>query len=160
MPDEMQHDPRTAPSGTRHLSDEELVFAFESCRLANEDFRHYDHIRLAWVLLGGQSLDGATARMVRAIRAFAMHHHGDVGKYHDTITRLWMRLVAHAMSQGTAYGTFDAFAAANPQLLNKAYPFEFFSEARLMSGDARAGWLEPDLRPLPTERRSPARERP
>jgi len=34
-----------------HLSDDELLDAFHSCRLQNDEFRHGDHLRLAWIHL-------------------------------------------------------------------------------------------------------------
>ncbi|MDQ6633482.1 MAG: hypothetical protein M3Z10_01860, partial [Gemmatimonadota bacterium] len=33
-------------------------------------------------------------------------------------------------------------------LADRALPLEYWSRERLMSADARAGWVEPDLRPL------------
>lgn len=136
------------PSGTTGLSDEAFVSVFESCTLAGDAFRHYDHIRLAWIYLGDLPLIEATERMVASIRRFALYH-GAATKYHDTMTRLWMRLVAHARAASGFQTDFTAFAAANPVLFDKRFVFRFYSEARLFSDAARSGWVEPDLLPLP-----------
>ena len=107
-------DPATAalelPAGTADLSDDAFVNAFESCTLSGDAFRHYDHLRLAWIYLGDRPLADATERMVASIRRFAQHH-GAAAKYHDTMTRLWMRLVAHARRVGRSENDFAAFAA-------------------------------------------------
>jgi hypothetical protein len=34
-----------------HLSDDEFLAAFHSCRLKTSEFRHADHLRLAWLHL-------------------------------------------------------------------------------------------------------------
>ena len=53
-----------------------------------------------------------------------------------------VRLTPHAAN-------FGEFAAANPQLFDRTLPLSYYSESRLMSSAARAGWVEPDLKPLP-----------
>jgi hypothetical protein len=37
---------------------------------------------------------------------------------------------------------------ANPQLLEKDFPLAYYSAERLFSEQARASWVEPDLKPL------------
>ena len=83
------------PSGTHRLTDAEFVTAFESCTLAPDAFRHYEHVRLAWSYLGALALPEATDRMADAICRFALHHTGTAAKYDANLTRAWMRLVAH-----------------------------------------------------------------
>jgi hypothetical protein len=143
------------PSGTYGLSDREFVEAFESLRLGNDQFRHYDHVRLAWIYLretgpaGRLDVPGATARIAQAIRAFAVHHSGSPEKFHETITRAFVQLVAAHLRETPELDRFPAFAAAHPRLFDDKLPLAFYSKARLMSPEARAGWIDPDLRPLP-----------
>lgn len=147
--------PAVCASGTRDLSDEEFVEKFETLALANDQFRHYDHVRLAWIYLrdttrcGPIDVERATARMALGIRAFALHHSGSLEKYHDTITRTFVQLVAAHLREAPELHDFPAFAAAHPRLFDKDLPLTFYSNARLMSVEARMGWMEPDLRPLP-----------
>ena len=136
-------------SGTRHLSDREFQTAFEDCTLASTAFRHYDHIRLAWIVLGERSLDDAIAWMRAAIARFAMHHLGDTRLYHETLTIAWMRLVAAARRASPQAASFDEFAARHAELLDQSLPYQFYSEAQLKSGTARAEWIDPDVMPLP-----------
>jgi hypothetical protein len=140
------------PSGTADLSDAEFVDAMEGLTLANERFRHYDHLRLAWIFAREATLDAATERMVQAIRRFALHHGGSLDKYHDTMTRAYMRFVAAHIAETPDLRDFAAFAAAHAPLFDRRLPFRYFSEALLMSSDARHHWVEPDLRPLPSLR--------
>jgi hypothetical protein len=44
---------------------------------------------------------------------------------------------------------FEALLCLHPALLDKALPRRHYSAERLDSGTARAGWVEPDLAPLP-----------
>ena len=137
----------TLALGTGHLTDGDFVRDFEMCLVSNTDFHHSDHIRLGWIFLRLHPLEPATSRMIAAIKRFAIHNHGDTGMFHETITRLWMRLISDRISADEI--SFAEFAARNPELLEKNYMFEFYSPATLMSAAARAHWVEPDLKPLP-----------
>ena len=122
---EQPHSALVPPSGTRDLSDSEFVAAFESCSLAADAFRHYDHIRLAWAYLGDFDLTEATDRMAESIRRFAVHHTGTTAKYDDNLTRAWMRLVAHARAISADAPDFATFAVANPMLFDRRRAFDF-----------------------------------
>jgi len=117
------------PSGTRELTDAEFVAAFESCTLPADAFRHYDHIRLAWAYLGAFALNEATDRMGESIRRFALHHTGTTAKYSDGLTRVWMRLVAHARALSADAPDFATFAEANPMLFERRRAFDFYGIA-------------------------------
>src|SRR5438046_10079132 len=79
-------------SGTRDLSDDQLVSMISLLSLPNERFRHYDHVRLAWIFLRGAGVGPATERMVVTLKRFGLHHRGDLSRYHDTLTRAFMHL--------------------------------------------------------------------
>ncbi|HEX6053055.1 MAG TPA: hypothetical protein VFZ21_27495 [Gemmatimonadaceae bacterium] len=116
-------------SGTRRLTDAEFVAAFESCTLAPHAFRHYDHVRLAWTYLRTLTLPEATNRMAASIRRFALHHTGTTAKYDDTLTRAWMRLVAHVREISADAPDFATFAEANPMLLDRRRAFDHYGVA-------------------------------
>ena len=126
------------------MTDDEFLRRFEACTL--EDFRHRDHVRVAWIYLRQLPYDRAVEAMERGIRRFATHH-GALDKYNHTITLLWMRLVAAARPAAT--DNFDAFLAAHAQLLDKDIPRRFYSTSLLDSPAAKNGWVEPDLEALP-----------
>jgi hypothetical protein len=131
------------------LSDDEFLAAFESGTLA--DFHHADHIRVAWIYLRRLPVPRASERMAESLRQFAARK-GVHQKYHETITRAWMLLVAQALQQdcqaGHAPKGFDAFAAAHPELLDTQALNSFYSPELLATPTARAGFVLPDLAPL------------
>jgi hypothetical protein len=139
----------TYPSGTADLSDDEFVRQLTSHMLPNERFHHYDHIRLAWIFLREQEIGAATERMVRTLQAFGLHIRGNLSRYHDTVTRGFMRLVAAHIRMTPDIERFDEFAAKHPMLFDKNALHAFYSPELLDSPPARTGWIEPDLRPLP-----------
>ena len=96
-----------------------------------------------------QSLGDVAEEMVATgIRRFAQHHsHGPL--YHDTMTRFWVRLVAHAVSNRPEILDFEEFLAAYPLLLDKNTPLRHWSREAMFGAEARAEWREPDRVALP-----------
>ncbi|HEY2320033.1 MAG TPA: hypothetical protein VGH67_17130 [Solirubrobacteraceae bacterium] len=111
-------------------------------------FGHREHVELAWSYLRLYPLAEAEGVMVAAIRHVARQH-GAEEKYHETITRAWLRCVAVHMQRWGAE-SFEAFIERNPALLDGGLLEHFYSRALVFGGDARAAWVDPDLRPLPT----------
>ena len=70
--------------------------------------------------------------------------------YHETITRFYMHVVGHFVKQ---HGREGDWAERVNRLLtrygHRELPLRHYSEAKLKSAEARAGWVEPDLLPLP-----------
>jgi len=74
-----------------HLSDDEFFAAFYSSRLKTSEFRHADHLRLAWLHLQKEPAGVALASLRAGIQAFATYHELQ-GLYHETITQRMARL--------------------------------------------------------------------
>ena len=128
--------------------DDEFLRAFFSQALPNSEFRHRDHVRLAWLAVRRHGANAAEEVVTAGIRKFAEHHaHGPL--YHDTMTRFWVRLVAHAVSDRPEIEDFDKFLAAYPLLLDKNTPLRHWSREAMFGPQARAAWQEPDLVALP-----------
>jgi hypothetical protein len=108
------------------LSDAQFLAAFESCTLAASAFRHYEHVRVAWLYLGAAPLEEATALMAAGIRHFALYHTGSEARYSESLTRAWVRLVARARATSPDAPTFAMFAASNPALFDRKRAFEFY----------------------------------
>src|SRR5260221_13470455 len=92
------------------LSDDDFVQAFLSGALTPPEFHHRDHLRLAWCLVRQRGVESATHTITAGIQTFATRH-GQAGKYHETMTRFWGRLVGHMVGvrpDGTAVATFLA----------------------------------------------------
>jgi hypothetical protein len=114
---------------------------------ARGDFGHREHLELAWSYLRMYSSDEAATAMVTAIRHVAALH-GSEGKYHETITRAWLHLVAVHVQRWDA-DNFKEFLERNPALLDSRLIQHFYSRELILSEPARAAFSAPDLRQLP-----------
>jgi hypothetical protein len=115
---------------------------------ARDRFGHRDHLRVAWLLLARVGVAAGAEAFVAGLRRFAAAH-GASDKYHETLTRFWLRLVAHAMGERPELAHPDAFLDAFPLLLEKALAERHWSREVLWSDTARREFVEPDLLPLP-----------
>jgi hypothetical protein len=141
------HDPQARghePGG--HGPDDEFLARFEAHAL--DAFSHRDHLRLAFAYArrGGVR---AAVHGARGIRAFA-EAHGAPGKYHETLTVGWARVVG-TLAAASPARDFDAFLASHPELLRRDLLSAHYSDALLFSDEARASFVEPDRAPLPPE---------
>lgn len=77
----------------------------------------------------------------------------DQAGYHETITRLYVHLIAHHLESSAPAPALDEAAQALIASLGaRDLPLRYYSEARLFSVAARRGWLEPDRQALPALR--------
>ncbi len=128
-------------------ADDRFLAAFTAGEIANQDFHHRDHLRLAWIQIRRLGLPHALEAVTAAIRQFAAGHgHGD--RYHETMTRFWLLVVAMGISRHPTLA-FDELLAAEPHLVDKNLPYRHWSRERMGSEDARQRWVEPDLRLMP-----------
>ena len=129
---------------TAHLSDDEFLEAFHSCRLRTSEFRHADHLRLAWLHLARERFDIALDRVRGGIRTFAKHHNLS-GLYHETITTAWVHLLTTHEENN-----FQEFLEVNESQLRSNLLHRFWTPEILASREARSRWVPPDRRELPT----------
>ncbi|HYL77202.1 MAG TPA: hypothetical protein VEU96_23510 [Bryobacteraceae bacterium] len=129
------------------MTDREFLSAFERCEIPNEQFRHRDHLRLAWIYLRLYGKPEAGTRIAEAIQRHAVHN-GAPGKYHETMTLAWMELVYRAMRSLPDAAGFDEILDAFPHLLQKSALAQYYSSGVLESETARRVFVEPDLKPL------------
>lgn len=130
------------------MSDDDFVVAFEACALPSGVFRHREHIRLTFIYLRCYGFEGARTRISETIRRYALHN-GAPQKYHETITRAWLRIVQEAAASVEEGEGFAEMIDAFPELLSKSTLQEYYSDALLDSAAARASFVEPDQKPLP-----------
>src|SRR5438105_15925504 len=90
--------PDTHAPGCDSLEDCELVARFEALAIAAADFRHREHVRLAFAMLQGADFGEAAVRYRRALKRFAAHV-GAPGKYHETLTWAYLALVQRRMHE-------------------------------------------------------------
>jgi hypothetical protein len=127
------------------LSDAQFLAAFEDATL--EPFHHRDHLRMTWLYLRAHGQEEAERRVAEGIQRFAAAH-GKAQMYHVTLTRAWLRLMEAAL-RATPARTFDEFAVAHADLLDKDRIYRHYRRETIGSPEARAGWLEPELEQLP-----------
>jgi hypothetical protein len=130
-----------------YLDDGEFVMAFENLEFSPSRFRHRDHVRTAWVYVTRFDRDDAEARVSSGIRRLATSA-GAAGKYHETLTRGWVRAVAHFASRAPAE-TFQEFIEAWPQLLRQDLLLAHYEAPTLSGDEARSTWVPPDKTPIP-----------
>ena len=138
------------------LSEEDRTFrlAFEACTVPPSEFTHAAHVRLAYVYLVEHGVEPAVQRMREALLEFLRHNDIPRSKFHETITRAWVLAVRHFMNKGASASSAD-FIAKNPELLDSRIMLTHYSASVLFSPGARAGFVEPDLDPIPPRDRKP-----
>ncbi|MGB7181177.1 MAG: hypothetical protein WBD51_04520 [Burkholderiaceae bacterium] len=122
---------------------------FESGRVMPADFHHRDHLRLAYVYLCESSLADAHGRMRSAIMKFLSANNVPSHKYHETLTKSWLKAVKHFLVCAGNISSFEQFLSADDRLLNIEIMLTHYSQTRLFSELARAQFVEPDLQAIP-----------
>ncbi|MFG2905796.1 hypothetical protein ACGF13_12125 [Kitasatospora sp. NPDC048286] len=110
-----------------------------------ERFGHRQHVRLTWLAVRRHGATAALDLIGEGIRRTATKA-GAPQKFHVTMTRAWVELVAHHADDAP---DFDAFAASHPDLLDKDLLARHYLPGTLADERARTSWVEPDLAPLP-----------
>lgn len=112
-----------------------------------EGFGHRQHVELAWRYLATRDADEAADAVAGAIRQVAAAH-GQADRFHETITRSWVRCVSVHRERWPA-GTFAEFLDRNPRLLDSGLLSHFYSPELLGSPEAQDRWVSPDRHELP-----------
>ena len=131
----------------------ELLRRFEDCTLPREEWTHAAHLTVAlWHLLQFDWPE-AVAHVRRGIKRYNDTHGiltTPTGGYHETLTLFWLRAVrsfleAERNEARALVHLANDLAATH----DKGLPFSFYTRERLFTPEARAHWVEPDLKPLP-----------
>jgi len=145
----------SAPAPDGPLTDIELLAQFEGCTLPAEGWHHAEHIRIAYLYLRRHPFPEALNRMRAGLKALNTAQHVpeslDRG-YHETLTRAWLQLVHVILAEYGPGESSLAFSEAHPELSQRKSLRLFYSRDRLMSWQAKAEFVEPDLAPLPVSR--------
>lgn len=123
------------------MTDDELWTAFHDRTLPAAEWTHAAHLRIATMHVDRYPLAEAHLLMrVGIIRLNAVHGLVETAQrgYHETLTWVWLALVADARRRGTPVGE-----------LGKETPLRYYSRERLFSVEARARFVPPDLAELP-----------
>ena len=137
-------------------SDEAFLKAFEDCTLPSSEWHHRAHLKVAYLYLNLFPFDEALNRIRERIKRYnaATNTPENLERgYHETITQAWLRLIHAALCEFGPAASADEFLDAQPQLLTHRALRFFYSREQLVSQQAKAVFVEPDLAPLPRSSR-------
>ena len=129
-----------------------LVREFEACTLPRAEWTHHAHLTVGlWYLLRHDEAEAARRvrdGIKRYNKAWGVET-TPTGGYHETITLFYVRVIREFLARAGR----DCTLAALANLLvsecgDRSLPLAYYTRERLMSPEARARWVEPDLRPL------------
>jgi len=138
--------------------DDRFLAGFEDCTRPLSQWHHREHIKVAYLYISRYSLETAIAKMSWGIKAYNAAHQVEEGLdrgYHETLTQAWMRLVHCTFFEFGPSETADMFVDKHTQLLSKRALLFFYSRDLIMSPEAKAHFVEPDLAPLPRSKKDP-----
>ena len=137
---------------TNGSPDEAFLKAFEDCALPFEQWRHRAHLKVAYLYLREMPFNSALEKIRANIRRYnaATNTPESLERgYHETMTVAWLRLVDFTLRECGPAASADEFLEAQEQLLNRRALLFFYSRDRLISWQAKAEFVEPDLAPFP-----------
>ena len=129
--------------------DEQFRRAFEAQQIAPAQFDHGAHVRLAYVYLCEGTIESAVIQIKRSLLTFLKHLGVDPSKYHETITRAWVKAVDHFMNESTPCASYADLVALHPQLLDSKIMLTHYSADVLFSERARQTFVEPNIQSIP-----------
>lgn len=126
---------------------------FVACRIPKAEWTHLAHLAIGMWHIHTYGANEALTRLRNGIRRLNDSHgtpNTETSGYHETVTRAYVQLLAQFL---------DACPSAMPlaerlsrliasPLAEREALLEFYSRERLMSPQARAGWVEPDITDL------------
>lgn len=130
-----------------------LVDAFEDCTLPHASWTHAAHLTVAFWYLLHHPLHEATDLIREGIKRYNKSKGiltTPTGGYHETLTIFWIRTV-HNYLKSHNNKEHSLTALANSLIKTCAdakMPFNFYSREHLFSSEARANFVEPDLKPM------------
>ena len=130
-----------------------LIARFDEGTLPQAEWTHRAHLTVALWYASHHSPDEALDRVRAGILRLNQAHGVPTTPtrgYHETITRFYMRIVTHHVGAGPEGDDWAERANCMYERLGaRDLPLRHYSEGRLKSAEARAGWVEPDLRAMP-----------
>ena len=132
---------------------DDLVRRFTECSLPKAEWTHAAHLAVGLWHVSRYGRDDALMRLRAGITQLNETHgtvNSSTGGYHETVTRAYVQLLgAFAARHGGMTAAQRVTALLADPLADKRALLGFYSAAALDSVQARLGWVEPDLAPLP-----------
>jgi hypothetical protein len=142
----------------RHfLSDEAVAHVGDSLlarTLPREEWTHEAHLAATTYLVLKRpeiDLDAELPGFIRRYNESVGGVNSDTEGYHDTITRAYLHGIRLFLNEADVSRPIHELV--NELLMSpmgrRDWPLRFWSKMRLMSVEARRGWIEPDLNAMP-----------
>jgi hypothetical protein len=142
----------------RHfLSDEAVAHVGDSLlarTLPREEWTHEAHLAATTYLVLKRpeiDLDAELPGFIRRYNESVGGVNSDTEGYHDTITRAYLHGIRLFLKEADVSRPIHELV--NELLMSpmgrRDWPLRFWSKMRLMSVEARRGWIEPDLNAMP-----------
>lgn len=127
-----------------------LVREFEARTLPRAEWTHHAHLVVALCYLVRHEEALATKLIRDGIKRYNEACGVEMTKtsgYHETSTLFYIRAIGKFLSAANLDCTLTALANSLISACgHKDLPLEYYSRERLMSWEARTGWLEPDMK--------------
>ena len=128
---------------------ERFMTAFEDTTLTRAEWTHRAHLTMAtWYLsrfpkaIAAERIRNGILKLNAAVGIVSDADHG----YHETITLFYIETIAHHLSQANGATLLQAVNSLFETRGAVGLPLQYYSRERLYSREARARWIEPDLR--------------
>ena len=132
---------------------DDFAARFAACRIPKSEWTHLAHLAIGMWHVHQYGADEALTRLRNGIRRLNDSHgtlNTETSGYHETVTRAYVQLLSQfldACPSAMPLAERVSLLIASP-LADKAALLRFYSRERLMSPEARANWVEPDIMPL------------
>jgi hypothetical protein len=142
---------------------EAVIRGFENGTLPKTQWTHRAHLLVACWYLVCHPAPEATERIREGIMRYNASQGiltTPTGGYHETMTIFWIRMIRSYLATASLDCSLVGLMNEMLSLYDKKYlPFEYYSRERILSQEARATWIEPDLKPLPEIKTGSRREK-
>ena len=124
-----------------------IVESFENGTISRDDWKHAEHLIVAFYYLSHHDFETALTKMRDGIFNLLKSFGVDLSKempYHETLTVFWMRAVddfRKSKNGASIIGVYNELT----EKFDKNYPLRFYSRELLFSEKARAAFVEADL---------------
>jgi len=108
-----------APAGAHGSPDAELAAILPGITGPSGQFRHLQHINLAFLAVRRYGMPEATARICDWIQRIAAYERAPQ-KYHHTVSRAWVEIVAHHVGENPGCTDFDTLPRVTPRCWTSA----------------------------------------
>jgi hypothetical protein len=135
------------------MKDAELMKAFEDCTIDKRSWNHEAHVRVAWLHLGRDPFAAALEKLGAGIRRLNAAHgvrDGLETGYHETLTCAFLCAIWATTQSAPPSASSREFWNANPHLWARTLPRLYYTRGRIMTREAKAQFVPPDIAPLPS----------